>query len=327
MGELRQDAVVRKARQRAQAFLPSTARVFVHMHIVTIILTSLFKAASVADWWGCAVPEFLVFGLYAAKGVSYGVKRPNARERDNFYNVASATLIALSACARGVAYASGDNAGFDVSGYALLVATILLAIKVILDVLSEVWLFCSKRRNYLQQLWWQHLIAVRTESTAIADPNPDSEVRELSPGSTPPNLNQALLTGQEETDGIGMGTPDNLSTTLTMVKVRSVSRPPGAHEGWRRILSGKPREHSKDDSFNVPALSGTFSLNEGGRGGHRDPASTLSTFQRVQPLQGLNSLRALSASGDEEEESGVSRRFKSVRRNPLESVLIGSPRG
>eukprot|EP00756_Hemistasia_phaeocysticola_P056951 Hpha_TRINITY_DN33594_c0_g1::TRINITY_DN33594_c0_g1_i1::g.171143::m.171143 len=166
-------------------YRPKHAKNFCILQFTVILLTSVLKATSVRGWLTCWLPEALLALLYGIQGLLFLYKMPFARPRDNFYGICTAALIVFASLAKALAYAKTserrDHIGFAVSAHTLALATILLAVKILFDITSELYVVCTKRRAFLQQLKWQRVIAMGpgghiTDADLIDDEIPEREL-------------------------------------------------------------------------------------------------------------------------------------------------------
>eukprot|EP01065_Artemidia_motanka_P046366 TRINITY_DN7009_c1_g1_i2.p1 TRINITY_DN7009_c1_g1~~TRINITY_DN7009_c1_g1_i2.p1 ORF type:complete len:689 (+),score=120.28 TRINITY_DN7009_c1_g1_i2:91-2067(+) len=148
--------------------------------IFQVLKTALIGLLRAVPWKRCGMDMLFVSGVLLLHGAWCLWRRPYARDRDTLYE-AITTLLAFGAMvAKGLALLSNDDEhrGFSVSSELLIAVLAVSVVKIVLDLLSFLYLLYNRRRTLTQD---RVFLAVTESALTMGSPFSPVSLESLSP--------------------------------------------------------------------------------------------------------------------------------------------------
>eukprot|EP01062_Namystynia_karyoxenos_P061925 TRINITY_DN5463_c0_g1_i1.p1 TRINITY_DN5463_c0_g1~~TRINITY_DN5463_c0_g1_i1.p1 ORF type:complete len:1168 (+),score=147.21 TRINITY_DN5463_c0_g1_i1:46-3549(+) len=169
-------------------YRPAAARAALSAHFAEVLAVSVLSALAVSVDGGCAPFHYALAGAFLVHGLWCLRVRPYARPRDEVHEVLLTLLQTAAMVCKALSYSADGSGGaeLDVANTLLLAAAVCIAIKLALNVASEVYVRSTRRRARLQQMQLDGLNSDGTSMIELTVPTCAASLQQLGSESSLP---------------------------------------------------------------------------------------------------------------------------------------------
>eukprot|EP01062_Namystynia_karyoxenos_P061927 TRINITY_DN5463_c0_g1_i3.p1 TRINITY_DN5463_c0_g1~~TRINITY_DN5463_c0_g1_i3.p1 ORF type:complete len:1193 (+),score=127.37 TRINITY_DN5463_c0_g1_i3:201-3581(+) len=181
---------------------PAAARPALCAQFAELTAVSVLSALAVSVDGGCAAFHYALASAFLAHGLWCLRVRPYARPRGQVHEGVLTLLLTAGMVCKAVGYTAGHPSGaeLDTADALLSAAALLIGVKLILDVASEVYVRCARRRARLQELQLDRSKAEGTPMIEVAAPRQTAALQPVHSESSQPSSSELLPRAHSSAD-------------------------------------------------------------------------------------------------------------------------------